>query len=357
MKISQFNSRSERERERERESSLRTSSSLKKSFTLIELSIVLLILSLLVGSLLVGRQIVDRAKIQRIIFEFDYYEKAFHQFYDTYRVVPGNMGHDMCAKYSQFTQVKEKRSNLALCPTHFCGKTSHDKTMFGDLWRCTVQAAMGHLYYAGLSETYAYPAQIKNFNMEPAYLWSSSGRTLFIAGNTEGSFGQNVGYFAISSYDPNVYIQPMGWHTERWTEHGGYKNFSGYIFCGSNTYKNGSLPHEFQNSKYMSALNHHNTLSLLRNPIVKKDVLMPNESALPAKMASELDAKLDDGRPGTGRILAMKGGNAHRPDTTKDEHLANCYDQMADQVDKAIYHSGTNLKHGCNITYVIEDMK
>ena len=60
MKISQFNSRSERERE----SNLNFASSLifKKSFTLIELSIVLLILSLLVGSLLVGRQIVDRAR-------------------------------------------------------------------------------------------------------------------------------------------------------------------------------------------------------------------------------------------------------------------------------------------------------
>ena len=268
------------------------------------------------------------------------------------------MGQDMCVKYSEFAQVKEKNTRDAVCPIHFCGKTSHDKTMRGDLWRCTIQAAMGHLYYAGLSETYAYPAHIKNEpkeNMAPAYDWGKS-VTLFIAGNTSGSFG-SVGYFVTSSYDNNVYIQPMGWHTEQWTTHGGSLNFSGYTFCGSNTYKNKSLPHEFQNSNYMSALNHHNTLSLLRNPIVKKDPLMPKESALPAKMASELDAKLDDGRPGTGRILAMKGGNAHRTDTTKDEHLANCYDQMADQVDKAIYHSGTNLKHGCNITYVMEDMK
>ena len=72
---------------------------------MIELSIVLLILSLLVGSLLVGRQIVDRAKIQRIIFEFDYYEKAFHQFYDTYRVVPGNMNKKDCVKYSEFANA------------------------------------------------------------------------------------------------------------------------------------------------------------------------------------------------------------------------------------------------------------
>ena len=92
------------QRERERESSLSSLSSLKKSFTLIELSIVLLILSLLVGSLLVGRQIVDRAKIQRIIFEFDYYEKAFHQFYDTYRIIPGHMTQKVCKRYAVFSQ-------------------------------------------------------------------------------------------------------------------------------------------------------------------------------------------------------------------------------------------------------------
>ena len=84
------------------------SSCFKRSFTLIELSIVLLILSLLVGSLLVGRQIVDRAKIQRIIFEFDYYEKAFHQFYDTYRVVPGNLDYKTCIKHAEFQIYKNK---------------------------------------------------------------------------------------------------------------------------------------------------------------------------------------------------------------------------------------------------------
>ena len=51
---------------------------------------------------MVGRQIVDRAKIQRIIFEFDYYEKAFHQFYDHYRFVPGNLSEKNCRKYPEF---------------------------------------------------------------------------------------------------------------------------------------------------------------------------------------------------------------------------------------------------------------
>ncbi|MBR1428860.1 MAG: hypothetical protein IJ590_01250 [Rickettsiales bacterium] len=78
------------------------------------------ILSLLVGSLLVGRQIVDRAKIQRIIFEFDYYEKAFHQFYDTYRVVPGNIDLKTCQKYA------DMRNNIN-CSNHVLTKNTSEE--------------------------------------------------------------------------------------------------------------------------------------------------------------------------------------------------------------------------------------
>ena len=66
----------------------------KKSFTLVELSIVLLILSLLVGSLLTGRQLVERAEIQKIISEIDYYQKNIVQFQDTFQFLPGNMDQD-----------------------------------------------------------------------------------------------------------------------------------------------------------------------------------------------------------------------------------------------------------------------
>ena len=84
---------------------------------------------------------------------------------------------------------------------------------------------------------------------------------------------------------------------------------------------------------------------------------MPNQGALSAKMASELDAKLDDGRPGTGRILAMKAGSAHDKGVSMDTHNAVCYDKRADEVDKAIYQSDTNMKYGCNIMKIMSDVK
>ena len=53
----------------------------------------------------------------------------------------------------------------------------------------------------------------------------------------------------------------------------------------------------------------------------------------------------------------MKSIRAHDENTSNSKHLANCYDKMANEVDKAIYHSSTNFEDGCNITYIMEDVK
>ena len=70
----------------------------KKSFTLVELSVVLLVLSLLVG-----RQIVDRAKVQRVMSEIDHYNKNFTLFRDTYGTIPGTIDPENCASYDVFS--------------------------------------------------------------------------------------------------------------------------------------------------------------------------------------------------------------------------------------------------------------
>ena len=89
-------------------------------------------------------------------------------------------------------------------------------------------------------------------------------------------------------------------------------------------------------------------------------------SFVSAKMASELDAKVDDGRPGTGRIIGIKAGlsvpkESNKPrQGTEDEQKQVCFDQLdtsVEDINKAIYHSSTDLKYGCNIIKVMEDVK
>ena len=79
--------------------------------------------------------------------------------------------------------------------------------------------------------------------------------------------------------------------------------------------------------------------------------------ALSAKPTSELDTKIDDGRPGTGKVVAFKGNASRRTGASADEILKTYYDRPVKEINKAIYHSNTNLKFGCNVIKVMEDVK
>ena len=274
-------------------------------------------------------------------------------------MVPGNLSEKLCNQYKHFR-------DYGRCNTRTVKGQSSIGIMKGDMSTVSISNAMNQMRLAGLIEDQKAIGGIYGaygFSDDPTYKQSTKGlKEIIISGTTSGGYGVGSHYFPFSSYDKSVYIQPMGWHIDKWAEHGGYKNFSDYTFCGSNTIVNSGLPHEFQNTIYLNALNNKNTFTLLRQPILKSStatstVNMPNQGALSAKMASELDAKLDDGRPGTGRILAMKAGSAHDKGVSMDTHNAVCYDKRADEVDKAIYQSSTNLKFGCNVTYVMEKLK
>jgi hypothetical protein len=80
-------------------------------------------------------------------------------------------------------------------------------------------------------------------------------------------------------------------------------------------------------------------------------------TALNAKMMSELDAKIDDGRPGTGKLLAYKDGRGSNKTAPDSEVKATCYDKDYSEVDKAIYHETTDLKYGCGVLRIMEDVK
>ena len=335
-------SRSERERERERESSLSSVSSLKKSFTLIELSIVLLILSLLVGSLLVGRQIVDRAKIQRIIFEFDYYEKAFHQFYDTYRVVPGNLDEKTCNKWkSIFTKgcdgkqceytTASQTSSIVLSGT-FGGKLNYSYQS-----KRAMSATMLHMLYARL------------IDFTPFETGSTYG-TLFgkcktdgvdSGGSSHALIGKFLPYtttlFPQTSFDHNTYVKIYGMNFK--------KAPNLHILVNS-------IPDEFT-TKQKEAIDMKNTIIFFipfqsvssAATAVGKDPNVKN-APINAKLMSELDAKIDDGRPWTGRLVGIKTIYGY---LNTDQEV--CYDN------NGLYLNKTASKNGCNLIYAMEDVK
>lgn len=64
----------------------------RSGFTLLEMSIVLLIIGVIVGGILVGRNVLISSRLQSVITDVDTYTSAVASFKQTYLSVPGDMG-------------------------------------------------------------------------------------------------------------------------------------------------------------------------------------------------------------------------------------------------------------------------
>ena len=176
------------------------------------------------------------------------------------------------------------------------------------------------------------------------------------------------GYSSIvkTSFDNDVNVTLFGFPNNFLSDLSQVDNAKREMISGANTSVNPGMPHEFDNKTVRMALAQHNVITMTRAVSFKGFIRdgMTSENpygAFSAKIASELDAKIDDGRPGTGKLLGLKGAFAFAKKdgvkSTNDEHMAVCYDKMANEVDKAIYHTTSDMKYGCNIFKVMEDVK
>jgi prepilin-type N-terminal cleavage/methylation domain-containing protein len=70
---------------------MRGQSSYNKGFTLIELSIVLVVIGLIVGGILVGQSLITAATVRAQITQIEKYNQAANTFFEKYRYLPGDM--------------------------------------------------------------------------------------------------------------------------------------------------------------------------------------------------------------------------------------------------------------------------
>ncbi|MBQ7536805.1 MAG: hypothetical protein IJT14_01645, partial [Rickettsiales bacterium] len=322
----------------ERESSLRTSSSLKfkKSFTLIELSIVLLILSLLVGSLLVGRQIVDRAKIHKVITELNFYDNIVHQFYDTYREVPGSMSYKNCMKYSEFQGT--------VCKDALCVGAITDNTRIADHQDWCSNLAINTNTNAKI---------IENFDKTDEQVFA----VLQASKLMEWQFAPYAGK-ALNNINRQYF--PLVWQVVQ-NHIAAYANYSHNV----RIYMYGFQPRFLANylsgdknidkAKLYPKILNHNVL-ILRDDQSYSSKRVKHGSALSSALMSQLDAKIDDGRPFTGRLFGLRNNTTFG--MTDETKLAQyCYDKTGENVEKAIYNESKNEEYGCNIAYIMSDVK
>ena len=358
----------------------------KKSFTLVELSIVLLILSLLVGSLLTGRQLVERAEINKIISEIDYYQKNILQFQDTFQFLPGNMDEDNCNKntilYKTFYETAKTHHNSAF---HALATTDYDNIdKYCTDASHTVNGFVGLPYFASYqSYTSIYQAVAQ---MAQAGLIKSDA----IVQKTKDDDGKKIPWTSgpiVTAPTNNItpalearYLQPTSFNEDGLIMFAGFDIFANDdtkncvpadniapISCGNSRKLNfirGSASYnnvqtELHDTTFAKALDRKNAVVMYYNDTSTDfTTVSTNSSGIvsPSQM-NKIDQKMDDGHPGTGIILALKSGLGRTNEKDdKGESLSKkvCYSEEAQQVSKAYYLDSDDAIYGCNIIAVIQ---
>lgn len=224
---------------------------MKKAFSLVELSIVLVILGLLVGGVLAGQSLIRAAELRAVSTEYSRYSTATRSFRDKYFAFPGDLNNAESfwgtdAGGCPGTSATTSGPGIATCNGDGNGQVG----------------ASGNT-----SEMYRFWQHMAN------------------AGMIEGSFTgvpntTNITTWAHSTSTPNVPKSKMA--NGMW-----FISYTGVPTVGSTSFFDGTdlgSPFFFSNAANVSST----------GPILK-----PEE-------AWNIDTKMDDGKPGTGGVQTMK---------------------------------------------------
>lgn len=224
---------------------------IRRAFSLVELSIVLVILGLLVGGILAGQSLIRAAELRSVISDYQRYKTATATFRDMYFGLPGDI--------TSATLLWGKDN--AACTGH-SGTAATPGTCNGDGDLVMEQGAAN-----GTSENFQF--------------WKQLSLAGLIEGTYSGLSGPGSGHDAVlGTNTPRSRINTAGWSTR-----GDYgNNFAGDAWSFAGNYGNidnfGS-----DNGVYG----------------MEGAVLEPEE-------AWNIDTKLDDGKPGMGMVYGQNWG-------------------------------------------------
>ena len=213
----------------------------RSAFSLVELSIVLVILGLLTGGILGGQSLIRAAELRSVTTDLSKYVTATYTFRDKYFAIPGDMNN-----------AESFWGRDANCATTYTGTTAQPGTCNGN--------GNGQI---------TTPLGWGGNNREPEQAW----KQLALAGLIEGQY---TGFSGATEDVAGIHV-PKGKISNTEFEFG-------YYDISSST----SDPHNF-------ILNYGNQITFsVRSGI---GPLKPEE-------AWNIDTKLDDGKPGQGRIIS-----------------------------------------------------
>jgi len=234
----------------------------KLGFTLIELSIVLVVIALLAGGIVFGKALLAQAKLQSIIINVDRFKKAAQLFRQKYQALPGDMA-NATTFWGADATCNATAANITPKPATCNGDGNG---IIGDTTSTPLATSLGT---TALNEYESYRAwqQLANAGfVEGAYTGTLSSETA--SNNLDPAMNVPAGRIAGSAYTLS-YAQPIIVPSATTNFYGG--NYRHIIVFG--------LPVSPFATPYTAALSTADALSI--------------------------DQKVDDGKPGTGNVLSF----------------------------------------------------
>lgn len=238
--------------------------SAQSGFSLVELSIVLVILGLLTGGILGGQALIRAAELRAVGTEYSRWVTATQTFRDKYFAIPGDM--------RNATQFWGRMNSNADCVTNSSAAVVSTGVCDGN--------GTGTINQAGA------PSQV----YEGSQFW----RQLAAAGLIEGTFSGLAGSAGtqncvIGTDCPRSRLPNAGWGPLTLTNYAG--DTWSYAYDYGNTYRFGA-----------------------------KNTAAPGGAVLKPEEAWGIDTKLDDGRPASGTVIAMYWDNSCSTSTANNDY-------------------------------------
>lgn len=165
-------------------------------FTLIELSIVLVIIGLIVGGVLVGQDLVRAAEVRATLSQIEKFNTAVNTFLGKYGGLPGDLSYSQAARFNLFTVSDGSQGHIGEENGNGLIESYYGNGV--DAWGTTSPPAPGNPWYVG-GEQYIFWRHLS----EAGLIGGSFGSGLDTSGNPSADTTEVTQYFPAAKINSN----------------------------------------------------------------------------------------------------------------------------------------------------------